>query len=108
MIELFRYQSDDGREPFTEWLNALRDRVAQARIRVRLRQVQAGNLGDVQPVGAGYRVYYGQHGKTVVILLCGVDKSSQTADIQCAQALWSEWNGGNHDPSERRYFPPRA
>lgn len=102
MIELFRYQSDDGREPFTEWLNALRDRVAQARIRVRLRQVQAGNLGDVQPVGAGvnelrihvgagYRVYYGQHGKTVVILLCGGDKSSQTADIQRAQALWSEW-----------------
>ena len=53
MIDLFRYQSGDGREPFTEWLNALRDRVAQARIRVRLRQVQAGNFGDVQPVGAG-------------------------------------------------------
>ncbi|MDS4068139.1 MAG: type II toxin-antitoxin system RelE/ParE family toxin [Candidatus Competibacter sp.] len=102
MIELFRYQNADGREPFTEWLNTLRDKVAQARIRVRLRQVQAGNFGDVQPVGAGvselrihvgagYRVYYGQHGKTVVILLCGGDKSSQTADIQRAQALWSEW-----------------
>ena len=102
MIELFRYQRDDGREPFTEWLNAMRDKVAQARIRVRLRQVQAGNLGDCEPVGdgvtelrvhvgAGYRVYCGQHGKSVVILLCGGDKRSQSADIKQAKALWIEW-----------------
>ena len=102
MIELFRYQNDDGCEPFTEWLNALRDKVAQARIRVRLRQAQAGNFGDVEPVGdgvselrihvgAGYRVYYGRRGKTVVILLCGGDKSSQMADIKRAKAFWSEW-----------------
>lgn len=102
MIKLFRYQDDNQHEPFTEWLNALRDTVAQARIRVRLRQVQAGNFGDAQPVGdgvselrihmgAGYRVYYGQHGKTVVILLCGGDKSSQAADIKRAKELWSEW-----------------
>ena len=51
MIELFRYQRDDGREPFTEWLNGLRDKLAQARIRIRLRQVQAGNFGDCEPVG---------------------------------------------------------
>jgi putative addiction module killer protein len=68
MIELFRYQREDGREPFTEWLDAVRDRAAQARIRVRLRQVQSGNFGDSEPVGegvielrvhvgAGYRVY---------------------------------------------------
>lgn len=102
MIELFRYQRDDGREPFTEWLNAMRDKVAQARIRVRLRQIQAGNLGDCEPVGdgvtelrvhvgAGYRVYCGQHGKSVVILLCGGDKRSQSADIKQAKALWIEW-----------------
>lgn len=42
-------------------------------------------------VGAGYRVYYGQHGKAVVILLCGGDKSSQTADINRAKAFWLEW-----------------
>ncbi len=102
MIELFRYQRDDGFEPFTEWLDALRDKVAQARIRVRLRQVQAGNLGDCEPVGegvielrihigAGYRVYCGRHGKAIVILLCGGDKGSQTADIRRAKELWSEW-----------------
>lgn len=102
MIELFSYQRDDGREPFTEWLNGLRDKLAQARIRIRLRQVQAGNFGDCEPVGegvielrvhvgAGYRVYCGRHGKTVVLLLCGGDKGSQTADIKRAKELWSEW-----------------
>ena len=102
MIELLRYQCDDQREPFTEWLNAMRDRVAQARIRIRLRQVQAGNFGDCEPVGdgvielrvhigAGYRVYCGRHGKSVVILLCGGDKRSQPADIKQARVLWAEW-----------------
>lgn len=46
VIELLRYRCDDGREPFTEWLLAVRDKVAQARIRVRLRQVQMGHFGD--------------------------------------------------------------
>ncbi|HQW19369.1 MAG TPA: type II toxin-antitoxin system RelE/ParE family toxin [Rhodocyclaceae bacterium] len=80
MIELFRYQREDGREPFTAWLNALRDKVAQARIRIRLRQVQAGNFGDSASVGegvielrvhvgAGYRVYCGRHGEAFVITL---------------------------------------
>ncbi|MCK0510942.1 type II toxin-antitoxin system RelE/ParE family toxin [Aromatoleum buckelii] len=102
MIEILRYQRADSREPFSEWLSALRDKVAQARIRVRLRQVQAGNFGDCEPVGegvielrvhvgAGYRVYCGRHGKAVVLLLCGGDKSSQAADIKRAKELWSEW-----------------
>lgn len=102
MIEILRYQREDGREPFTEWLNAVRDKVAQARIRIRLRQLQAGNFGDCEPVGegvielrvhvgAGYRVYCGRHGKAVVLLLCGGDKGSQAADIKRAKGLWLEW-----------------
>ena len=55
MIELLRYQRDDGREPFTEWLDTLRDRVAQTRIRIRLRQVQAGNFGNCESIGEGIR-----------------------------------------------------
>jgi len=102
MIELLRYQRADGREPFTDWLNGLRDKIAQARIRIRLRQVQAGNFGDCEPVGegvielrvhvgAGYRVYCARHGKTIVLLLCGGNKGSQVADIKRARELWSEW-----------------
>ncbi|RKP47454.1 type II toxin-antitoxin system RelE/ParE family toxin [Trinickia fusca] len=102
MIELLRYRSADGREPITEWLSAIRDKTAQARIRMRLRQVQAGNFGDCEPVGegvielrvhvgAGYRVYCGRHGKLIVLLLCGGDKSSQTADIKRAKEWWLKW-----------------
>ena len=102
MMQLLRYQREDGREPFSEWLNGLRDKMAQARIRLRLRQVEAGNLGDCEPVGegvlelrvhvgAGYRVYCGRHGKTVVLLLCGGDKASQVRGIEQAKQLWTEW-----------------
>ena len=102
MIEIYRYQREDGREPFTEWLDRVPDKVAQARIRIRLRQVQAGNFGDSEPVGegvmklrvhvgAGYRVYCGRHGQSVVLLLCGGNKGSQVTDIKRAKELWSEW-----------------
>ncbi|MCL1861860.1 MAG: type II toxin-antitoxin system RelE/ParE family toxin [Proteobacteria bacterium] len=102
MIELLRYQCENGQVPFTEWLNRLRDKMAQARIRVRLRQVEVGNFGDSEPVGegvielrihvgAGYRVYCARHGKSVVLLLCGGNKGSQAADIKQAKEYWSEW-----------------
>lgn len=51
MAELLRYQGEDGREPFTEWLGAVRDKVAQARIRVRIRQLEADHFGDCVAVG---------------------------------------------------------
>jgi putative addiction module killer protein len=102
LLDVFRYRRENGREPFTEWLNSVRDKLAQARIRVRLRHLQVGNFGDCESVGegvielrvhigAGYRVYCGRHGNAVVILLCGGDKSSQAADIKRARELWSEW-----------------
>ncbi|AOK18823.1 addiction module killer protein [Burkholderia cepacia] len=102
VVELLRYRCDDGHEPFTEWLLAVRDKLAQARIRERLRRVQTGNFGDCEPVGegvielrvhvgAGYRVYFGRYGGALVLLLSGGDKDSQTADIRYANALWHEW-----------------
>ena len=102
-FELLRYQRDDGREPFTEWLNAVRDKLAQARIRERLRRVQTGNFGDCEPVGegvielrvrvgAGYRVYFGRYGGALVLLLSGGDKSSQPDDIRRAKEHWPNWN----------------
>ena len=95
MIELLRYQRDDGREPFTEWLDTMRDKVAQARIRIRLRQVQAGNFGDCEPVGKGvsemrihvgpgYRLYYTRRRKVIYLLVLGGDKSGQKRDIKRA------------------------
>lgn len=102
MIQLLRYQRADGREPFSEWLNSLRDLRAQARIRVRLNHLALGNFGDCEPVGegvlelrvhvgAGYRVYCARHGKAIVLLLTGGDKSSQQTDIGRAKQLWADW-----------------
>jgi putative addiction module killer protein len=101
-MELLRYQRADGNEPFTEWLTSLRDKTAAARIRMRLRQIEAGNFGDCEAVGEGvielrvhvgpgYRAYCGRHGKAIVLLLCGGDKSTQARDIRRAKELWSEW-----------------
>ena len=86
------YQTRRGKEPFTEWYDALRDVKTQARIRNRLRRVEAGNLGDCKSVGAGvselrldfgpgYRVYFGEVGDRVILLLCAGDKSTQDRDI---------------------------
>lgn len=102
MIEVFRYQAEGGKEPVTDWLNSLRDKRAQAKLRVRIKRLEAGIFGDCEPVGdgvlelrehlgAGYRVYLGRHGQTVVILLCGGDKKSQTGDIKTAREYWSDW-----------------
>ncbi|TAG00990.1 MAG: type II toxin-antitoxin system RelE/ParE family toxin [Betaproteobacteria bacterium] len=104
MINLVRYQQPNGDEPLSDWLNGVRDKIAQARIRIRLRQVEAGNFGDCElvgegvselrvHVGAGYRVYFGRHGQTVVVLLCGGDKRTQTNDIKRAKLFWADWKG---------------
>ena len=106
MIELRRYQLADQTVPVTDWLQALRDIRARAQIEVRLRRVSAGNFGDCKSVGegvselridlgAGYRVYYAKHGQTLVILLCGGDKSSQQNDIADAKGYWADWKRRN-------------
>ncbi len=83
---------------FDEWLKALRDPIAKARIVARIRSAQAGNFGDCAPLGAGisemrihvgpgYRVYYCRRGEITYLLLCAGDKSSQPKDIRTAQTL---------------------
>ncbi|MEQ1600747.1 MAG: type II toxin-antitoxin system RelE/ParE family toxin [Methylophilaceae bacterium] len=102
MIEVFRYQTVDGKEPLTEWLQSLSDNAAQAKIRVRIKRLEAGNFGDCESVGdgvhelrehlgAGYRVYFGRHGQILVILLCAGSKKSQATDIKTAKAYWEDW-----------------
>ena len=80
---------------FSEWLSGLRDGRAKAEVARRVRRLALGNPGDVRPVGEdvrelrihhgpGYRVYYVQCGKLLIVLLCGGDKNSQTRDIASA------------------------
>ena len=100
--QIQNYLTADGRSPFEEWLNALRDTQARVKIRNRLRRVESGNLGDYRSVGEGvcelrinygpgYRVYFGQIGLTIVLLLCGGDKSTQEQDIEKAKEYWSDY-----------------
>jgi putative addiction module killer protein len=83
---------------FDDWVRGLADRKAKARVLARLEAVKLGNLGDVKSVGGGvrelrihvgpgYRVYFAQSGKLVLLLLCGGDKSTQVRDIAKALRL---------------------
>ncbi len=85
-------------DEFDNWLAGLRDRRAIARIISRIERLGLGNAGDVKPVGegisemrltygSGYRIYYKQTGKTIVLILCGGDKSSQDEDIKGAKQI---------------------
>jgi putative addiction module killer protein len=92
MIEIRKTQT------FAQWLDALNDLRARARIQARIARLAMGNAGDVKPVGegvselridygTGYRVYFKKRGRTLVILLSGGDKSSQSKDIKTALHL---------------------
>jgi len=88
-------------EEFDEWLSGLADQKAQAKIASRIERLGLGKPGDVKPVGAGvsemrvpygpgYRVYFKQTDKTIVLLLCGDDKSTQDNDIKRAKEIAAE------------------
>lgn len=87
---------------FETWLKKLKDVRGKARILRRLDRLTQGNPGDVRPigkglselrldVGPGYRVYYLQDGGTLILLLCGGDKSTQQKDIDKAHELAEQW-----------------
>lgn len=102
IIEVRQYETADGRVPFAEWLHVLGDRRANQAITARILRMQAGNRGDWKNVGAGvfelrvdvgpgYRVYCGQDGATLVLLLCAGDKRTQTRDIEHARDYWKDY-----------------
>ncbi len=85
-------------EYFIKWFEKLKDRKARVKIAIRIRRVSLGNLGDVKPVGdgiselridygPGYRVYFTQRSKQLIILLAGGDKTTQASDIKKAKQL---------------------
>lgn len=102
LIELREYVTENGRNPFREWLENLKDKETLARIDLRLNRIRLGNIGDIKSVGRGvheirlafgpgYRIYFGRYKDTVIILLQGGDKSSQSRDIELAQARWADY-----------------
>lgn len=87
---------------FAEWLHSLKDMQARVAIARRIERATLGNFGDHKSVndgvsemrvdvGAGYRVYYTVRGNQIVILLCGGNKKTQSADIAHAKKLAKEY-----------------
>ena len=100
VLRVREYETADGESPFREWLATL-DRSVRARVA----RFETGNLGDHKNVGsgvqearlmfgAGYRVYFGRDGKSLVLLLAGGTKESQARDIRRAQGYWRDYLEG--------------
>ena len=100
--DIRKLELENGKVPFDDWFESLRDMRMQAAVDARLARVRAGNFGDHKSVGGGVselrvriglglRVYYGEQGKQLVILLGGGDKATQTRDINRAKQLWRQW-----------------
>lgn len=94
--------SENGREPFSEWLSSLRDRTFRARIRNRISRLELGNFGDCEPVGegifelrfffgSGFRVYFAEYEEKMILLLGGGDKKTQSKDILKAKSCWKKF-----------------
>ncbi|WP_288427350.1 type II toxin-antitoxin system RelE/ParE family toxin [uncultured Agrobacterium sp.] len=102
MFEIRHYITGDGIDPIARWLKELRDVQAKIAIIRRLNRLEQGNFGDFKPlrdgvhelridIGPGYRVYYVRSGKTVILLLCGGSKRTQSSDIDRACEYWRDW-----------------
>ncbi len=101
MVEVVQYETEEGACPFADWFDGL-DARAAAKVRTAIARIETGNLGDVKPVGEGvserridfgpgYRVYFGQDGQRLVILLLGGTKKRQQRDIAQAKAYWRDY-----------------
>ena len=88
-------------DEFDRWLSDLADERAKTKIASRIARLSFGNAGDVKPVGdgvsemrvhhgPGYRVYYKQTGRTIIVILCGGHKSTQDQDIKRAKEIAAE------------------
>ena len=97
------YLSADGQKDlYIDWLRRLRDAQAKVAIIRRVARIERGNFGNHKfcrdgvwelrvDVGPGYRVYYGQSGQRLVLLLCGGDKRTQYMDVDRAVNYWQDW-----------------
>ena len=100
--KVLHYRTEAGKIPYREWIDSLTDQTGKAKILSRIDRAALGNLGNHKSVGSGvvelrinegpgYRLYLGQHGKELIILLSGGDKSTQDIDIQSAKRYWQDY-----------------
>src|SRR5437899_2575733 len=96
------YVTRDGKDIFEGWLNSLADQRARILIDKTIAKIRMGNLGQHKSVGEGvqeivldygpgYRIYFGQYGATLIILLFGSTKKRQEEAIKLAKRYWKDW-----------------
>ena len=96
------YVTRDGKDVFQGWLDGLADRRAKVLVDKTVAKIRLGNLGHHKSVGEGvqeivldygpgYRIYFGEHGTTRVILLLGSTKRRQAEAITLAKRYWTDW-----------------
>ena len=100
-FEIKYLKLSNGKAPVIEWLNSL-DGSFRRRINQRILRIEEGNFGDHKKLsddiselrfdfGKGYRIYYTEINKVIILLINGGDKSAQSSDILKAQKLLNEW-----------------
>ena len=100
------YLTESGKDPFQQWLDELTDQKGRVVVQRRIDRIVNGNFGDHKfcrdgvwelriDFGPGYRVYYGREGKTIILLLCGGSKRTQSAEINQAVRYWRDYNRKN-------------
>ena len=100
--EILIYETDEGRVPFSDWMDR-QSPLVNGIVMARLERVELGNLGDHRgvgegvfelriDVGPGYRVYFGKDGERLVILLIAGTKKTQRRDIETAKRYWRNFN----------------
>ena len=105
---VLNYVLPTGRQPVEEWLSGLTDVKGRAKIRARINRFRAGNPGKFRMVGPGimemkidfgpgYRLYYAKIGHKIILLLCGGDKTTQSADIKTAGEYLSDFKRRSGD-----------
>jgi len=93
---------------FKRWIKKLKDVRAIYRINARIKRLENGNPGDVEPAGEGisemridygpgYRVYYKEVKKEIILLLCGGDKTTQQEDIKNAKKIAAAYDSNEED-----------
>ena len=101
-MEIREYVNRDGKAVFTEWREKLRDRHARKIIMVQTDRLEMGVTGNCKSLGdglhelrihygPGYRIYFGNTGKHIILLLCGGNKGSQQRDIKRARQYWKDY-----------------
>jgi putative addiction module killer protein len=101
MIQVVEYEDELGGHPFSKWFETL-NTPAALKVRTAIARMENGNFSNVESVGEGvseckvhfgpgYRIYFGNDGRNLVILLGGGTKKRQSRDIVSAKRHWRDY-----------------